>query len=518
MTLRKIDENMIDPIFTQKVNDHTAQLADIAYSVKGKTTEQIQQFIDDNHLKGTIFFPNTLTNIYTFTDTLKIPSNTSIKFADGITLKQGNSVNKPLFENVDKVLGNTKIIMIGNPKLDMNVANQTIQTPAISMHRVTYSYFSEMEIMGTKFVAYVGIGAFDLYLCDYITIHNVKLHNSGDEGLYLRECNHCKVTGGEYYDCPNGAGLASDKGEHNEFMNAHCYRNAGSNISINSLYSKLINCTSEDNTGMNGITLGHQGSPASYSVVSGCIVKNNKNGIRVLGSSIGVVVSKNIVVDNNFNSSAIGIGVSDTASDCIVSDNYLSNNYLGIQITTGDRGNVVKNNVVKLSKGTGIAINSTKNTVVEGNICENNASLPGLGYGIYISATSRDNIITNNRCFDSQVTKTQERGIYSDGTKNIISNNIVFGNKTTQLTAAAGNFLSNNILSDTALMKFDVTLNDTTSTIISNANIHVDSKISFIPKTATATDRKIYQSAIVNGSVTLTHLTGTGDVISMSIN
>jgi parallel beta-helix repeat protein len=493
-----------------------AQLADIAYSVKDKVTSQIQQSIDDNHLKGVIYFPNTDTNIYTLTDTLKIPSNTSILFADGVTLKLDNGINKPLIENSDKTNGNTKISIVGGI-FDMNIANQTIQTPAISMHRVSYSYFGKMEVTGTKFVSYVGIGAFDMYLSDYNIIEDCKLYNSADEGLYLRECNHCKVMRGEFYNCPNGSGVASEKGSFNEFIGVHSYGNSGSNISINGLYSKILHCTSEDGLGFNGITLGHPDSPASYSIVSGCLVRNNKNGIRILGSGVGVVVSKNTLIDNNFDSTAIAIGISDSSSDCVVTDNYIFNNWLGIYISTGVRGNVIKNNIVKNSKGTGITINASENCIIEGNLCENNA-LNGTGYGVYVSTTSKNNIISNNRCFDSQGTKTQQRGIYCDGTKNVISNNIVFGNSVTQLTAATGNFLSNNIMSSTDAMRFDVNLSDATSTVITNGNINTDSKISFVPKTSTAIDRNIYQSAITNGSVTLTHLAGTGDIISVSIN
>jgi len=514
--MKNIQVGAIPPVVSETLATHTSELADIVYSVKDKTTTQIQQFIDDNHLKGVIYFPNTTTNIYVLTDTLKIPSNTTILINEGVILKLDNAINKPIFENVDKINGNTNIIIKGG-KLDMNIANQTIQTPCISISKVTKSHFKNIEIMGTKQVTYVGIGAFDLYRCDYNIIENCKLYNSGDEGLYLRECNFNKVIAGEYYDCLNGSGVASTLGQYNEFNGIHCYRNSGSNFSINSLYSLVLNCLSDGGMGFNGITLGHANSPSSYSTVINCIVKNNKQGIRILGSSIGVIVSNNIVADNNFDSTCIGIGVSDSCSNCIVSDNYILNNYLGIQVNTGDKGNIIKNNIVKFNKGTGITITDTRNTIISGNLCENNASLPGLGYGIYLSATSRDNIITENRCFDSQTTKTQERGIYSDGSFNIIANNILFGNKTAQLTNGANCSLSNNILSNIDSMKFDVTLNDTTTTTIVNANINALTKISFIAKTSTALDRKIYQSAITNGSVTFTHLTGTNDIISVCI-
>jgi parallel beta-helix repeat protein len=374
-----------------------------------------------------------------------------------------------------------------------------------------------MEIMNSKFVAYVGIGAFDLNLSNYNVIENCILHDSGDEGLYLRGCMRNRVIGGEYYNCSNGSGIADgENGSHNEYIGVHSYGNTGSNFSINSPYSKLTDCISENGVANNGITLGHPGSPASYSVVSGCTVKGNTNGIRVLGTSIGVIISDNVVIDNN-TTNAIGIGLSDSSKDCIVSDNYLFNNYFGIFISTATFGNTIKGNIVKNSKVTGITLNATNNTIVSNNLCENNA-LNGTGYGIYISTTSRDNIITGNRCFDSQATKTQQRGVYSDGTKNVISNNILHGNSVVSLTANTGNFLSKNILSSTDDTKVSVTLGAGTSTVVSNGNIIAVTELSFQPTSANAITRGVYKSAQAAGSVTFTHTSGgAADTIELNI-
>lgn len=478
-------------------------------------TTAIQSALDISGGNQIVVIPNTSSNIY-MTGTLSIPSDIKIIISDGVTLKLPNGANEPIIQNADIVNGNSNICIEGGI-LNSNQANQTANFSTIQLTKVTNSQFKNIEVNGSFTVGYIGVGAWDLYQCEKVLIENSKVYNSSDEGLYLRECDYCQVVGGEYYDNLFGSGVATDKGEHNRVLNVYCHGNGGSNFSINGLYSSVTNCISESCLAFNGITLGHTGSPASYSVVSGCLVKGNPNGIRVLASSSGVVVSNNIVIDNNA-TSGIGIGVSDSSFDCIIESNYCYNNYFGIYISTALKGNVVRGNIVKLSKVTGLTINASNNNVVEGNICENNATL-GTGYGIYISTTSVDNIVTNNRCFDSQGTKTQQRGIYSDGTKNIISNNIVFGNSVVQLTAAAGNFLSNNVMSSTDAVRFDVTLSTGTSTVITNGNINTDSKISFIPKTSTAPAREAYQSAIANGSITLTHSSsGASDIISVSIN
>ena len=495
------------------INQHSAQLADIAYSVRDKTTEEIQEDIDNYHLKGTIFFPNTDTNIYILTDTLLLPSNTNIMIADRVTLKLSNGVNKPLIKNVDATNGNTKIKIVGGI-FDMNIANQTLQTPVISFSKVTNSHFKNMEIGASKFNEYRGEGSFDFSYCDNNIIEDCILHNSAAEGLAIIGNNN-KVIGGKYYNNPNGSGIALTSGEHNDFIGVWCDSNTGSNFSINGRYSTLSRCLSTNGVDNNAITLGHPGRPADYSIVDSCIVKNNADGIRVLASSIGVIISNNQVTGNN-QSESIAIGISDMSLKCVVKGNMLSENLNGIY--AGDY-TIVTGNYVELCTVAGISVFGS-HCVISDNICINNGQGPStVGFGLNVSALSMDNIIKGNQCSDTQEIPTQKRGIYGMGVRNHFVNNVCLGNVSDEMTLLDGNFATKNILSKIDGFRFTYTFPDSAgSETILNANITTQSKISWLPNYVSAIDRKPTLVSINKGSLAISFIDGVGGSIEVFID
>jgi len=87
MTLRKIDENMIDPNFVQKVDDSIAQLAETTPKIINTTMTQSEIQTAINTYKRLKFlagiYPLTLTNGLGLT----IPSNREIEFEEGAELK-----------------------------------------------------------------------------------------------------------------------------------------------------------------------------------------------------------------------------------------------------------------------------------------------------------------------------------------------------------------------------------------------------------------------------------------------
>jgi parallel beta-helix repeat protein len=99
----------------------------------------------------------------------------------------------------------------------------------------------------------------------------------------------------------------------------------------------------------------------------------------------------------------------------------------------GDRYNVVSGNFCYNNAKCGIQCINGGNNIVVNNVCENNSrGDPGRWPGILVEDTYLS-IISGNKCFDFQVSdsaKTQGYGILVTGTSrdNIISDNILTGN------------------------------------------------------------------------------------------
>ncbi len=78
---------------------------------------------------------------------------------------------------------------------------------------------------------------------------------------------------------------------------------------------------------------------------------------------------------------------------------------------SGDRENVVENNLCQRNGTNGISLWDGESNTVRNNICLNNSQRePGRFSGIALSKTEKS-IITGNRCFDDQQTRTQKHGI-----------------------------------------------------------------------------------------------------------
>jgi parallel beta-helix repeat protein len=92
---------------------------------------------------------------------------------------------------------------------------------------------------------------------------------------------------------------------------------------------------------------------------------------------------------------------------------------------SGDKDNLVENNLCEANGQSGIQLwDGTRNTV-KNNICKSNSqSAPNQFCGISIAATT-NSLISGNHCFDDQPTKTQKHGIEetSNSYSNTITNN-----------------------------------------------------------------------------------------------
>jgi len=151
--------------------------------------------------------------------------------------------------------------------------------------------------------------------------------------------------------------------------------------------------------------------------------------IKVSGYG-GARPQQNVIVGNIVNGDGRGIMVH-YANRTIVIGNYIVGTvkHSGIRVigeSAINEGCIVKGNFVQTSRYHGIHIELMRNVVVEGNVVKNNNQEGTTYNGIHIKDSTYV-IVRGNKCYDDQVTKTQQYGIYEDGTSdyNIIEDNDV---------------------------------------------------------------------------------------------
>ncbi|RAV14860.1 right-handed parallel beta-helix repeat-containing protein [Paenibacillus contaminans] len=467
-------------------------------------TSAIQAAID---IEETVYIPNTDTSVYLISDTIKIPSNRQIIFANGVTLKLKNNVNKIMIQNSDITNGNNNIAIIGG-KLDANKQNQSggADFATIQLTKVSRSLFQNLIVKGSKFIDYYfGSAGWDMLYCDNNKIYDCELYESDGEGLWLRESNHNEIVGGEYHH-NLGSGVAINGGEFNLVERVYAHHAASSNLSINAKHTRVINCICDTNDTENGITFGHHGYPADYSICSGNICRNNTGqGIAVLGNTIEVICTNN----RCYNNGGSGIRVSDLSKEVTVSNNTIyKNNEFGIYVG-GSPGQpdvqcIIQGNLSKENRYDGIFLIDAHSCLISSNVIKNNGRF---GVWLYESNT-KYNTVSENRCYDDQMTKTQQRGVYIEGSMNSLTDNMLSGNKDYPYVAAAGNTIRDNKLSATEDSSAILTLTASGSTVYENNNIRADTRVTFQPISASSLTRNIVLTAIGNGNITFAHTTG----------
>jgi len=104
----------------------------------------------------------------------------------------------------------------------------------------------------------------------------------------------------------------------------------------------------------------------------------------------------------------------------------------------GDIDNVVEDNLCKANGKCGIALWDGTSNTVRNNLCVNNSqSSSGRWSGILLSLTAKS-VVSGNRCYDDQETKTQKHGIeeLADCQKNTITDNDCRGSEQAGLSLA----------------------------------------------------------------------------------
>lgn len=154
-------------------------------------------------------------------------------------------------------------------------------------------------------------------------------------------------------------------------------------------------------------------------------------GIKVStsGDDIGHIILSSNVIDNVGDGQGIIVFralETETMADIIITDNIITNTTTqeGIHIQDVERL-VIRGNIIRLSFQEGVYVEDSSQIVASGNIMHNN-NQQGLGYrGGFRFFDCTDLLISNNRCYDDQDTKTQKWGVHLDGTTNHV---LVIGN------------------------------------------------------------------------------------------
>lgn len=191
--------------------------------------------------------------------------------------------------------------------------------------------------------------------------------------------------------------------------------------------SRVENCTVtgwlSDGISVQGGSV--KGPSAGNDIVTGCVVeKCAGKGLHPGGGLHDSVFTRNISRNNGDDGLYFCAGVQRVT----VSENQLLNNKangVGGLGDSGDRFNIVTNNIISGNGQHGVQMaDGDSNTVVDNTVQNNSQSAPGQYSGIWLRGTSKCTV-KGNRCFDDQKTKTQKHGIeeLAGCRENIISGN-----------------------------------------------------------------------------------------------
>jgi len=181
-----------------------------------------------------------------------------------------------------------------------------------------------------------------------------------------------------------------------------------------------------------GINIGihaYHGETSHHNVIEGNIIFNN-NQAGLPGS-----LRPGIKLDSPYSDSPAEYN--SIVNNIVIDDQSTPTQAYGIQVAgLAIRKNIISNNYVTGQGRTGIIVGGSRQQVT-GNIVNNNSRESADSYdGIH--ETSSYTVFADNVCFDDQSSPTQRYGIYSEGTYNLIMNNVFHGNVTGGMYVTSG--------------------------------------------------------------------------------
>ena len=152
-------------------------------------------------------------------------------------------------------------------------------------------------------------------------------------------------------------------------------------------------------------------------IISGFSIQNSGTepynaGIKTLSLDSNVTIKNNIIQNN-------GIGVflnyAYEKSWNIVQDNIIQNNIDGLNIHWANN-NQISDNLIKLNMDDGIEMESSRYTLIENNIIQENGK-----YGLYLRAASHRNIIMKNDFIDNEIHAFFDGSLFNKWSRNFWS-------------------------------------------------------------------------------------------------
>lgn len=416
---------------------------------------------------------------YTISSTITIPSNVEIVGSGWNTIvKLAAAANVDVFNNSDLTGGNSNIV-IRDLAIDGNKANQTTAGYGIYLKNVTNSLVSNVYVHDCYFD---GI-RFDTSAvgttCSSV-IENCYAKSNGTKGISVRYLDYFLITG--CISESNGdQGFWSSSARFVALVNCIALNNTEHGImpSYSSYDWVIANCVSYGNT--HGISLASAGRMSVMNcyceanghgitilvpdvTVTGCIINaNTSNGINVDPTSndiYNVVISDNIIKNNGSGGTFRGIYLfHDSTSTYALTNVIIKGNQIYDDQATPtqndgifcgeylNKGVQIIGNYVAGHAGYGIRC-FTPESVIANNVIKNNdRGAAGVG-GLLIEDNVTDIVVTGNRIYDDQTTKTQDYGIQEDtgADYNIIVANNCRGNAVTSIsTVGVNDVVANNI-------------------------------------------------------------------------
>ena len=188
----------------------------------------------------------------------------------------------------------------------------------------------------------------------------------------------------------------------------------------------------------NGIYVNMDGGETMTSLhVEDCTITDIGGAGVFMDASAGNLFS---VIDGNTIADTAGIGIflDDSANAQVVGNTILSTALSGIHVLGSDFMNIA-DNIVDTCARHGIFFDQVDNSLIDGNMCNNNDSGDtGTYHGIHTDGSSTDNLITGN-----QTVANHGHGIWAEGVRNTVEGNIVTENDLDGIRITSGDCLVN---------------------------------------------------------------------------
>jgi hypothetical protein len=337
----------------------------------------------------------------TIATSVQMASNQTLLIDDGVTLGADPNFadGRGLIENIDPTNGNDNISVVGGT-LTRSTDTVYHRYSGIKFVKVKNARIARVRAIHLGKTAETAIGNFDLNQCTNALVEDVYIDNAHSMGLNFVNGSDNTIRGGIFKGCYD-SGVAFDNSPVGTIDGAyvdHCgvSPTGASNMSLNSLYMKVINCTSKNSPHTflgYGIVLGHNALPASYSIcMNNLLIGNKRAGIIVQGQTDGaipatnnILIASNIIKDNGLNNT-------DPNTSGVVGGILLWGN-------GGDLPNAVNSHLIRENTFVGnkysICLNATRDIRIEQNMFVSNVS------GDLKNFNSPTNISSVNNVFNS---------------------------------------------------------------------------------------------------------------------